>query len=410
MSRVVAGLDIGTDTIRAVIGKIDDEQKIEVIGLARKKSKGLRNGVIVNIDAASEVIKHVISEAELEAGEEIEEVFTAIGGNMVSSQNSRGMCGVDTTEKNRCLEITESVKQRAIKAAASVAVPLDRKQIHIIPQEYIIDDVSFKNPIGNLGNRLEVSAHLVSASKTAMATIDECIARSGYVSGGVKLKSLAAASSTVRSDEMELGAVLIDLGAGTTDIMVLNKGAPVYTSSIPMGQELVTNDISVIKNIPFDVAEEMKVNSGCCFSESDGLDEDIVIPAVGGKSPELFSRYELAQIMESRVEEIMKEVIRRVVRESKLVTLGGGIILTGGGALMNGIVDLTQKLWQTSSVRLGSTSAYGYAKDLSYHDPDFATVMGLIALNKNARRPKKTRKSSESGEKEGIIQKIKKLF
>ncbi|MBP5251396.1 MAG: cell division protein FtsA [Treponema sp.] len=406
MSRVVAGLDIGTNFVRTVIAKIDADQNVEVIGVAKKPSEGLRNGVIVNIDAASEVVKAVVSEAELEAGEEITEVFTAIGGSQVESLNSRGMCGVDTSEKNRRLEITESVKQRAIAAAKSIVVPIDRKLIHIIPQEYVIDGVPFKNPIGNLGNRLEVAAHLVTASETAMATIDQCIFRAGYLNGGVKLKTLAAAATALHTDEMELGTVLIDLGAGTTDIMVLNKEAPVFTASIPLGQNLVTNDIAVIKSIPFAQAEKIKLESGCCFTECDGLEENVIIPGVGGKGPELSTKYEIAQIIESRMEEIIKEVMKKVVKKSGLVTLGGGIVLTGGGAFMNGVVDLCQKMWKTSAVRTGCSGDYGFSRDQSYRDPDFATAMGLVLLNKNAKEPKHGKKVSDKDKNSGIFGKI----
>ncbi|MBP5283718.1 MAG: cell division protein FtsA, partial [Treponema sp.] len=343
-----------------------------------------------------------ITEAEYEAGEEVSEVFTAIGGDRVESRNERGMCGVDTSEKNRRLEITESTKQRAIKVARAINVAIDRKIIHIIPQEYVIDGISYRNPIGNIGNRLEVSVHLVSASQDAIATIEECVLRSGYYNGGITLKTLAVATCVLNSDEMEMGCVLIDLGAGTTDIMVLNKGAPVFTASVPLGQNLVTNDIAIIKGIPFQQAERIKVESGCCFTELDGLEEEVVVPGVGGKGPELTTKFEIAQIIESRMTEIMKEVIR-AVKNSGLVTLSGGIILTGGGALMNGIVDLTQKMWHTNAVRTGCAGDYGFARNLSYRNPDFATAMGIVIRNKAAKEPKKGRKNGEENEKKSLL-------
>ncbi|MBO4405072.1 MAG: cell division protein FtsA [Treponema sp.] len=408
MSRVVAGLDIGTNFIRVVIAKVDADQKPEVIGISKRPSppEAFRQGGIVNIDDVSRVVREAVTEAEYEAGEEVSEVFTAIGGDRVESRNERGMCGVDTSERNRRLEITESTKQRAIKAARAINVAIDRKIIHIIPQEYVIDGISYRNPIGNIGNRLEVSVHLVSASQDAIATVEECILRSGYFNGGITLKTLAVANCVLNSDEMELGCVLIDLGAGTTDVMVLNKGSPVFTASVPLGQNLVTNDIAIIKNIPFQQAEKIKVESGCCFTELEGLEEEVVVPGVGGKGPELTTKFEIAQIIESRMTEIMKEVIKEVVRNSGLHTLGGGVILTGGGALMNGIIDLTQKLWHTNSVRVGCAGDYGFAKNLSYRDPDFATAMGIVLRNKTAKEPKKGRKPGEDKEKKSIFGKI----
>ena len=416
MSGIIVGLDIGTNNIRVVIGETDADNKIEIIGVAKKPSQGLRNGVIVNIDAAMTAIKETVEAAELTAGIEVSSVFTAIGGAQVESLNSKGQIGVDQSGKGRSLEIPESAKKRAIEAAKAVVIPLDKKLLHVIPQDYIVDGVAgFKNPVGIMGVRLEVQVHIVTASITAFANIQQCIGRAGYVIDGVMLKTLAAAYATVHDDEMELGSILIDLGGGTTDVMVLNKSAPVFTASIPVGGNLVTNDIAIVKGISNSAAEKIKLESGCCWATGSEADEEVIIPGVGGRPPEQTTRYELCQIIEPRMDEILSMVRREVVRKANLTKLSGSIVLTGGGALMPGIVELAQSVFGTTAVRIGESADLG-GLDASYRTADYATAVGLVMANKDrvesdGGKHKQKRRDEDSGDaKPNAFERFKKLF
>ena len=385
MSSIIVGLDIGTCAVKTVIAERLPDGKIEIIGVSKRPSQGLRNGVIVNIDAAMSSIIETIEEAEQNAGMEVTSVYTAIGGAQVESMNSEGQIGVDTSGKNRPLEISESARRRAIEAAKAVQIPLDKKLIHVIPQEYIIDGISgYPNPVGILGVRLEVQVHLVMASITAYSNIQQCISRSGYMLDGVMLKTLAASLATVHTDEMDLGSILIDLGGGTTDIMVLYKGAPIFTASIPVGGNMVTADIAAVKRIPVNIAEKIKVESGCCWiSTGNEQNEEVIIPSVGGIPPEQSNRYELCEIIQSRMVEIFKMCRKEIVHHVNLPSMSGSIILTGGGALMPGVTELAQAVWETTAVRIGTCPDLGGVTG-NYRDPDYATVIGLVMANKNA--------------------------
>ena len=417
MSTFIVGLDIGTSFIRCAIGELNEENKVEIIGLAKSPSQGLRNGVIVNIDAAMNVIKETVEAAEQAAGVEVTSVYTAIGGAQIESINSKGQIGVDQSGKNRSLEISKSAKDRVIEASKFFPISPDKKLIHVIPQEYIIDGTpGFKNPIGIMGVRLEVCAHLVTASVTALSNIDQCIRRAGYERRYTMLKTLAEVDACMYEDEMEVGSILIDLGGGTTDVIVLNKGAPVFTASIPVGGNMVTNDISVVKSISNATAEKIKIENGCCWILGNEKEEEVIIPGVGGKPPEQTTRYELCEIIQPRVEEIMKMVKKEVVRRSNLTKLSGSIVLTGGGALMPGIVELTQSVWGTTSVRIGGAPELG-GTDTSYRDADYATVVGLVLANKNADKSEKMHhkiqkdgNSSENDKMEKIKKFIKNFF
>jgi cell division protein FtsA len=384
LSGIIVGLDIGTSYIRVVIGEVNAENNVEIIGVAKKPSQGLRNGVIVNIDAAMTSIKETIEAAEQIAGVEVSAVYTAIGGAQAESLNSKGQIGVDQSGRGRSLEINENAKNRAIEAAKAVVIPLDKKLIHVIPQEYIIDGLTgYKNPVGMMGVRLEVQVHIVTASITAYSNIQQCIGRAGYLLNGViMLKTLAASCATVHDDEMDLGSILIDLGGGTTDVMVLNKGAPVFTTSIPVGGNLVTNDIAIVKGISNSTAERIKLESGCCWNTGSEADEEVIIPGVGGRPPEQTTRYELCQIIQPRMDEIFSMVKREVVRRANLTKLSGSIVLTGGGALMPGVVELAQSVFGTTAVRIGESADLG-GVDKSYRNADFATVVGLVVANKD---------------------------
>ena len=278
MNNIVVGLDLGTSFVRAVIGEVLDDNRVEIIGIAQKPSTGLRNGVIVNRESAMDCIKNCIEEAEQKAGYEVLSCVTAIGGLQIESVNSTGLVAIATHGKGP-REINRNDIERVLDAANAVNIPMDRKMLHVIPQNYIVDDqTSYKNPLGTIAVRLSAEVHIVTASKTAIANITQCIEHSGYRLDNVMLKTLAAMHAVMAQDERELGSVLIDLGGGTTDVIVINKDAPICTVSIPVGGKLVTNDISIVKGVSPATAEQIKIQSGCCWLGLIETDDEVIIP------------------------------------------------------------------------------------------------------------------------------------
>ncbi len=418
----VVGLDIGTSMIRVAIGEIDpDTGNIRIAGTASRKSAGLRNGVIVNIEDAKNAIKETIDAAEQNAGTTVDSVITAIGGSQIESQNSRGTVPVSIANKST-KEISRADVERVIECATAIKVPDDREKLHVIPQNYIVDGIGgITDPIHRMGTRLEAEVHIVTAAKTIIQNIRSCISRSDYILDGVMLKTLAQTQSVCHQDEMELGSILIDMGAGTTDVLLLLKGAPIGTFSIPVGGNLVTNDISVVAGISTAAAEEIKVKSGCCWAEgiTPENDFDVVLPGVGGRAPEVMKRSQLTQIIQARVEQIftMVKVALRKNTGDSIKELSGNIILTGGGAMMEGVIDLAQKVFHTTSVRLGVPESLGGIEE-DYRRPDFATVIGLVLANKSlasgkdkGRRAKTRPVRKEKQKGESVLKKIfKSLF
>ncbi len=418
LSGIIVGLDIGTSNIRAVIGQTDADGDLEIIGASKRPSQGLRNGVIVNIDAAMTAIRDTVEAAEQMAGIEVTSVITALGGAQVQSLNSKGQIGVDPSGKGRSIEISENAKQRAIESAKAVVIPLDKQLIHVIPQEYMIDGVpGYQDPLGMMGVRLEVGVHIVTASITAVSNIRQCVGRAGYFLENVMLKTLAGVKATLHKDELDLGSILIDLGGGTTDVIVISKDAPVFTASIPVGGNLVTNDIAVVRGIPNSIAEKIKIESGCCWITGSEKEEKVIIPGVGGRPPEEITRYDLCEIIQARMGEIFTMIRSEVVRGSKLSQLNGSIVLTGGGALMPGAVELAKNVFGTTAVRVGECPRMG-ALDDEFRGSDFATVMGLVIANKDREEDSRSNKKSRvsdlfkknSNGKESFFEKIKRTF
>lgn len=412
MNDIVVGLDIGTSFIRACIGEITDSNTIEIIGLAKKNSAGLRNGVVVNIEAAMEAIKQTIEAAEQNAGVLVSSCYTAIGGSQIEGINSRGIVAVSTRGKtNR--EINQTDIDRVIEAANAIQIQMDREILHVVPQDFIVDGIpGIKEPVHMMGVRLEAEVHIVTASKTVIRNVRSCIERAGYEMDRVMLKTLASVNAVAHEDELELGSILIDLGAGSTDVLVLVHGAPVSSLSISVGGNLVTNDIAIVKGIPSTVAEKIKVESGCCWLPFLSEPREIIIPGVGGRQPELTTQVELCNIIQPRMEEIFEMVRSDVVHKTNLKQLSGNIILTGGGAQMEGVVELAQQIFGTTAVRLGIPESLGGIEE-EYRKPEYATVIGLLkeqksAILKNDRS--KTKKTSSNANKESLFSRIKKAF
>lgn len=389
MSSVVAGLDIGTCFVRAVIGIIHDDNSVELVDVAKKPSSGLlRNGTIVNIEAATKAITDVIDEAEQNSGLEAESVVVGIGGVQIESINSKGVVAISSYGKKE-RAVTQEDVARVIECANSIHFPSDRKLIHLIPQTYYVDksDVG-KNPVGNIACKLEVDVNIITASSTQISNITRCIEQTSYTLDEVVLKTLACTDAVMLEDERKLGSVLIDIGGGTTDAVVIVNDAPICTCSVRVGGNAVTNDISIIKGVPTSIAEKIKLEGGCCWLPMvEQHDEEVIIPGFGSRGSELTSKLELARIIEPRMKEILEMVRNEIKQKLSGVQFSGSIILTGGGAEIPGCLELTEAVFGTSSVRLGIPQGLGGMED-KYRFPEWATSVGLVLARKEM--PRKT--------------------
>ncbi|MBE6360404.1 MAG: cell division protein FtsA [Treponema bryantii] len=415
--RIIVGLDIGTSVIRVVIGELNEETgKLEVIGTASKESGGINKGSIVNIEKAKEAIREAIETAEYNAGATVESIILGIGGSQIEGKNSRAVVPVRSNGRvNR--EITIEDVNKVIENATEILSSEYREKLHVIPQDYIVDGTrGVKDPVDMMGTKLEVEVHIITEAKTVLQNIKSCIARAGYFLDGVMLNTLAQTQSVCHQDEMDLGSILIDLGAGTTDALVLIKGAPISTTSVQVGGNLVTNDISVVLGIPIAVAEKIKIDYGCCWTPliDSSNDKEVILPGVGGRAPEVIMQSKISEIIQARVAQIFTMIKAAIVKDTKdtITQLSGNIILTGGGAQMEGVVELAQAIFKTSSVRVGVPEAMGGVEE-EYRKPEFATAVGLISANQKLLtergRSKKVKKQSSSGKNnEGSM--LKRLF
>ena len=411
MSDIIVGLDVGSSAVRVAIGELTSDGNIEIIGLSSKKSQGLRNGAIVNLEAAGTVIKEAVDAAEQNAGFEVTSCVVAIGGPQIECRNPRGKVGVPKRGKSSG-EITRADVDRVIENARSIPVAPDKEILHVIPKSYMVDQVGgIKDPINMMGMCLETEVHIVTASKTAIQNIRDCVNRAGYDLDRIMQKTLAAAQAVVHQDEMELGSILIDLGAGTTDVLVLHNGAPLTSFSLKNCGYYVTNDIAIVKGIPPAAAEEIKVNDGCCYKDMLDSPREVTIPGVGGRPPELTDQTEICDIIQPRMEEIFMTVKSEIVRKTDLTRLSGNIVLTGGGAQMEGVLELAKDVFGTTAVRLGIPESLGGIED-DYRKPEWATAIGLVISQKDAllQAAQGARRKRQSGRNGGLWQKLKKAF
>jgi cell division protein FtsA len=378
LSAVIVGLDIGTSFVRAIIGEITDESKLQIIGFGKAASTGLRKGAIINIEATVKALSEAIESAELLAGVEVFSCLVSIGGNQIEGLNQKGVVPI-TNKGKGYREIARHDIERAIETAKAVVIPMDKQILHVVPQTYKVDDVEgIKDPFNHIGVRLEVSVHIITSAITAVQNIKSCISRAGYSLSGVMLKTLAATQAVLTSDEMELGSIIVDFGGGTTDVLVLYEGAPVCCASIPVGGVFVTRDISIVKCISMESAEKVKKSSGCCWRDMIEDYEDVLIPGVGGRPPEVITKAELCDIIQARMQEILIMVRKEIISKSIVNDLSGNIVLTGGGALLPGIVELTQQVFATSAVRVGNPTLQLHDSVAECKSPEYATVLGLV--------------------------------
>lgn len=380
---LVVGLDIGTTKICAIVGEVTSDG-IDIVGIGSYPSKGLRKGVVINIEATVSSIKRAIEEAELMAGCEITSVFAGIAGGHIKGINSHGIVAIK--EK----EVATADVERVIDAAQAVSIPLDREVIHVIPQQFIVDDQDgVRDPVGMNGVRLEAKVHIVTGAVTSAQNIIKCCNRAGLNVNDIILQQLASSEAVLSNDEKELGVVLVDIGGGTTDIAVFSAGSLMYTSVLTLGGNHLTNDVAVGLRTPAHEAEKIKLKYGCATAGMVHKDETIEVPSVGGRSPRVLSRQILAEIIEPRMEEVFTLVQQELIRSGCEDMVAAGVVLTGGTSIMEGTTELAEQIFSLP-VRRGIPTRIGGLVDV-VRSPMYATGVGLVNLGSKAGDKKRFR-------------------
>ena len=375
---------------------------LDIVGIGTHPSKGMRKGVIINIDATVESIRKAVEEAELMAGTEISSVYCGIAGSHIRGFNSHGVVAV----KNR--EVTENDVKRVIDAARAVAIPKDREVLHVLPQEFIVDDQDgIMEPLGMSGVRLEAKVHIVTGAVTSAQNIIRCCNRTGLEVNDIVLEQLAASEAVLVPDEKELGVALVDIGGGTTDCIVYSLGAVRHTSSLGLGGNQLTNDIAVGLRTPLVESEKIKTKYGCALTSMVKKEETIEVPSVGGRRARSLSRQILSEIIEPRMEEIFTLVHREIVKSGYENLIPSGVVLTGGSASLEGLPELVEQIFNLP-VRRGYPSGVGGLMDV-VNNPMYAAAVGLILYGKRHGSTGRF-KSSERGFFSRVGQRMKRWF
>jgi cell division protein FtsA len=399
-SNVIVGLDLGTTKTCVIVGE-RTPQGIDIIGIGSHPSEGLRKGVVVNIDSTVEAIKRAVDEAEHMSGCEISSVYAGIAGGHIKGQSSLGIVAV----KGR--EVDEEDKQRAIEQSKTIAIPSDREILHTLPQNYIVDDQDgIRDPVGMSGVRLEVKVYIVTGVITSIQNIVKSVNRVGLEINEIILNQIASSEAVLSNDEKDLGVALIDIGGGTTDIAIFKEGSVKHTAVLPVGGHFLTSDIATGLSTPLTEAEKIKIRYGCAFGALIAKDQTIEVPSVGGRGPREISRQTLCEIVELRMEEILTMAYKEIVKSGYEDILAAGIVLTGGTALMEGITELAEHIFNMPA-RRGSPVGFGGLTDL-VNNPMYATGVGLV-LHASKRLSKEP--LSKGGSLFGdMMRKIKKWF
>ncbi len=369
-SNMIVGLDIGTTKICAVVGEVVEE-RIEIVGVGTHPSTGLRKGVVINIESTVTSIKKAIEEAEMMAGCNINAVYAGIAGGHIRGFNSHGIIAIKTRE------VTKSDVKRVIDAASAISIPMEREVIHILPQEFIIDDQDgINDPVGMSGVRLETKVHIVTGAVTSAQNIIKCVNRTGLDVNDIVLEQLASSKAVLSSDEKELGVVLLDIGGGTTDIAIFSGGSIKYTAVIALGGNHVTNDVAFGLRTPIAAAEMIKVKHGCSLTSMVGRDETIEVASIGTKKSKMVPRRLLAEIIEPRMQEIFSLANREVLKSGYEDLVASGVVVTGGSSMVEGVPELAEQIFDMS-VRRGSPHNIGGLIEI-VNNPMYATGVGLV--------------------------------
>jgi cell division protein FtsA len=396
---LIVGLDIGTSKVAAIVGELSSDGSLEVIGIGSAPSRGLKKGVVVNLESTVQSIQRAIEEAELMAGCQIKSVFAGIAGCHIRSLNSHGIVAIKDKE------VTQYDIDRVIDSARAVAIPADQKILHILPQEFVIDlQAGIKEPIGMSGIRLEAKVHMVTGSVSASQNIIKCIRRCGLEVEDLVLEQLASCNAVLTDDEKELGVLLCDIGGGTTDIAIYTDGAIKHTAVIPVAGDQVTNDIAVALRTPTVNAEEIKRKYACALTQLADVDGTIEVPSIGDKSPRKISAQNLAEIIEPRYEELLLLVQSELRRSGFENAIATGVVLTGGSSKVMGLIDLAEEIFHVP-VRMGGPQHVTGLSEV-VKNPIHSTGVGLLIYGKDHQNIS----SSVDTEGAGWFAKIKNWF
>ncbi len=403
--RLIVGLDIGTSKVLAIVGEVTADGDVEIIGVGHHPSRGLKKGVVVNIESTVQSIQRAVEEAELMAGCQIHSVFAGIAGSHISSFNSHGIVAIKDKE------VGNSDVDRVIEAARALAIPADQKVLHILPQEYIIDkQEGIREPIGMCGVRLEAKVHIVTGAVSAAQNIIKCVRRCGLEVDDIILEQLASSIAVLTEDEKELGVCLVDIGGGTTDICVFTDGAIRHTAVIPIAGDQVTNDIAVALRTPMQHAEEIKKQYGCALTQLAHNDETIEVPSVGDRAPRTLARQTLAEVVEPRIEELYTLIAAELRRSGFEDLVGSGVVLTGGSSKLQGMVELAEEVFHMP-VRLGVPQNISGLTGV-VENPMYATGVGLVQFGAAQREGSDftKQKSGSTAGVQGILDRMKSWF
>jgi len=372
-NNLIVGLDIGTSKVVAIVGEVNASGEVEIIGIGTQPSRGLKKGVVVNIESTVQSIQRAVEEAELMAGCQIRSVYAGIAGSHVRSINSHGIVAIKDKE------VTPADVARVIDAARAVAIPADQRILHVLPQEFLIDNQEgIRDPISMSGVRLEARVHLVTGAVSAAQNIIKCVRRCGLEVDDIILEQLASSASVLTEDEKELGVCLVDIGGGTTDIAVFTEGAIRHTAVIPIAGDQVTNDIAVALRTPSQYANDLKIKYACALRQLASAEETIEVPSVGDREPRQLARQTLAEVVEPRYEELLTLVQAELRRSGFEEICAAGVVLTGGSAKMDGVIELAEEIFHMP-VRLGVPQHVSGLVDV-IRNPIHATGVGLLLV------------------------------
>ncbi len=375
--KLIVGLDIGTSKVVAIIGEVSDGENIKVIGLGWHPSRGLKRGVVVNIDSTIQSIRRAIEEAEKMAECEAVGVFAGISGSHIRSLNSNGTVAI------KDYEVTEGDVSRVLEVAKAVPIPADQKLLHTVAQEYIIDgQEGIREPVGMSGVRLEARVHMVTGAVSAAQNIEKCIKRCGLEVDSIILQQLASSYAVLTEDERDLGVCLCDIGGGTTDIAVFINGSIQHSAVIPIAGDQVTNDIAIALRTPTKDAEDLKIRFACALTQLANAEETVEVPSVGDRPARRLTRQTLAEVVEPRYEELFNMVNDELARSGHLEKVGAGVVLTGGGSKLQGVIELAEEVFNMP-VRVATPQYVSGLVDV-IRNPIYSTGVGLLIFgNKN---------------------------
>jgi cell division protein FtsA len=372
---VIAGLDIGSTKVCACLAERRNGGNLEITGIGVAPSTGMKKGVVVNIEATLRAIAQAVDAAEMMSGSEVSSLWTGIGGEQIKGINSRGV--VSVAGRNKDLhEISGEDVDRVLESARAIVLPLDQKILEVIPQTYLVDhQAGIRNPVDMIGVRLEAEVHIITCPLTSAQNLIKCVNRAGYKVPGLILQSLASGRAVLTDEEKEIGVAVVDLGGGTTDLIVYVEGAPYFTSTIPLGGSQVTGDIAIMMNLPFETAEKVKREQACCWEPLVDPAESVLVPGMGGRGPQPIPRVHIQQIVQPRMTEIFAKVKEELDKHNITGQLSGGVVLAGGGANIAGAAELAGNVFRLP-VRVGLPLLPG-GLEKDYRRPEFATAVGL---------------------------------